>query len=77
MASETRPNYMLPTGGSSQPKGKRELKSKEMGNNTPNKWHSKKASIAVLTSDKIDSKPKSSKRQIWTVFMINGQFINY
>ena len=54
-----------------------QIKSKEMENNTPNKWHSKKASIAILTSDKIDSKPKSSKRQIWTVFMINGQFINY
>ena len=47
-----------------------------MQDNTPNKWHSKKASTAILISDKID-KPKSNKRQIWTVLMIKGQLINY
>lgn len=48
-----------------------------MENNTPNKWLSKKASIAILISDKIDNKPKRNKRQIWTVLMIKGQVINY
>ena len=62
MDTKTRPTYMLSSGDPLYFQGHKQIESERMQENISCKQESKKAGVAILTSDKIDFKMKNILR---------------